>query len=69
MEYWLPDKVYDILKWVSILLCPALATLVGVIFNVWGIPYGDQIVTTINAIGLFIGGVIGLSQLSVMGDE
>ena len=64
--YLLPDKAYDVLKWVSVLFCPAAALLVGTIFKTWGLPYADEIVTTINAVGVFIGAVIGASQLSAM---
>lgn len=66
-DYLLPNGAYDILKWVGLIVCPALAAFVGVVFNAWGVPYADQIVTTINAIGVLIGAVIGASQLSVMG--
>ena len=65
----LGNKTYNILKWVSILFLPALATFIGVIFRVWNIPYVDQIVTTINAIATFIGAIIGLSTLSYNKDE
>ena len=60
----LRNKVYDVLKWLSILVFPALATFIGVVFRVWDIPYVDQIVTTINALGTFIGAIIGLSTIS-----
>lgn len=36
----------------------------------WGLPYCGELVTTINAIGLFVGALIGVSQLtSVKADE
>ena len=64
MQYILPDGIYDILKWIGLVLCPALAVLVATVGPVWGVPYVEPIVTTINAIGLFIGALIGVSQLS-----
>ena len=64
MDYFLPDWLYDILKWVGLVLCPALAVLVATVGPAWGMPYVEPIVTTINAIGLFIGACIGLSALS-----
>lgn len=64
MQYILPDWAYDVLKWVGLVLCPALAVLIGTVGPVWGMPHVDAIVTTINAVGLFIGALIGVSQLS-----
>lgn len=67
MEYLLPDNIYQILKWVGLILMPALAALIGAVGPAWGLPHVDAIVLTINAIGTFIGVVIGASQVSVMG--
>ncbi len=66
-EYLIPEKIYQILKWVALILLPALAVLISTIGPQWGMPYIESIVTTINAIGLFIGTIIGASQLSSMG--
>ena len=60
----IPNKVYDVLKWVAIIVMPALATLVTVIFQVWGIPYGDQIATTITALATFLGICLGVSSFN-----
>lgn len=59
----LPDKVYDILKWICILVLPATAVLYGTLGVIWGWAYVDQIVKTINAIDLFIGTIIGVSTI------
>ena len=63
-EYLLPNGVYDCLKWIGLILCPALAALVGAVGPAWGMPNVDAIVLTINAVGVFIGAVIGVSQMS-----
>ena len=65
----LSDKLYNVLKWIALICLPALATLIGVLFATWGIPYSEQIVTTINAIGLFIGALIGISAYNFKGEE
>jgi len=44
---------------------PALSVLIAVIFKVWEIPYSIQITTTINAIAVFIGALIGVSQVNL----
>lgn len=64
MEYLLPDFVYLWCKWTGLVFCPALAVLVATVGPAWGMPYVEPIVTTINAVGLFIGALIGVSQLS-----
>lgn len=64
MQYLIPDSVYDILKWVGLIACPALATFIGVVGPVWGMPHVDAVVTTINATGLLIGALIGASAMT-----
>lgn len=67
MNYLLPENAYQILKWVGLILCPALAALIGAVGPAWGMPRVDAVVLTINALGTFIGVIIGASQLSAMG--
>lgn len=68
--YLLPDKAYKVLKWLALIALPAVAWLVGVVGSQWGLPHCGEIVTTINAVGLFVGALIGVSQLtSVKADE
>lgn len=57
----LPDKVYDVLKWICLICLPALATFYGVMSKIWGLPYGEQIVGTITAIDAFLGAILGIS--------
>lgn len=64
-KYLLPDKAYAALKWVALIALPALAVFVHVVGPAWGLPYVDQIVTTLNALGTLIGAVIGASELKV----
>lgn len=56
------NKTYDTLKWVAIIVIPALATLVLTVGKIWGLPYYDNIGATISAIGLFIAAIIGVSS-------
>lgn len=57
------DKVYDILKWIALVVLPAIATLYAALSGIWGFPYGEQIVGTIAAIDTFFGVVIGVSSI------
>lgn len=56
------NKVYDILKWIAIVVLPALATLYFALAGIWGLPYGEQIVGTITAVDTFLGVVLGVSS-------
>lgn len=57
----IPDKMYDILKWVVIIVLPAIATLYAALSAVWAWPYSDQVVTTITAVDTFLGAVLCIS--------
>lgn len=57
------NKVYDILKWIALVVLPALATLYGALAPTWGWPYAEEIVYTITAIDTFLGALLGISNL------
>ena len=61
----LPDKIYNILKWVCLIALPACSVLYFTLAKIWGLPYGAEITATINAVALFIGSLIGVSQISI----
>jgi hypothetical protein len=56
----IPGKLYDILKWVALIVLPSLATLVKAICMIWNLPYGDAISLTITAVATFIGALLGV---------
>lgn len=60
----LPDKVYDVLKWVCLICLPAIAVLYTVLAKIWGLPFESEIPATINAIAVFIGTLIGISHIA-----
>ena len=59
-----PTRHTRILKWVALIALPAVAWLVGAVGPQWGLPHCGEIVTTINAVGVFVGALIGVSQLT-----
>lgn len=61
--YLLPDKAYEILKWVSLIALPAIAVFAQTVGPAWGLPHVDQIVATIDALGVLIGALIGVSEI------
>lgn len=58
------NKIYDILKWVALVVLPALATLYFALSGIWGFPYGEQVVGTITAIDTFLGALLGISSIN-----
>ena len=59
----IPDKVYDVLKAVALVVLPAIVTLHFGLASIWGWPYSEQIVGSITAIDTFIGVVLGISSM------
>ena len=57
----LSNKVYDILKWIALVVLPALSALYLGLSTLWGFPYGDQISGTIALIDTFLGALLGIS--------
>jgi hypothetical protein len=55
------DKTYDILKWVALILLPALGTLYFAIAGIWGLPYAEQVLGTITAVDTCLGTILGIS--------
>lgn len=67
----LSNKAYDTLKYIALILLPAIGTLYFALSGIWGFPYGEQIVGTITAIDTFVGALIGISAYNYnqRGDE
>lgn len=61
----LNDSVYNCLKWICLTFLPACAFLYGLLADIWGLPYESQITRTISGVALFIGMLIGISQLAI----
>lgn len=58
------NKVYDVLKWITLVFLPALTTLVGVILNTFNIECTDIVLTIMTAITTFLGTVLGISNIN-----
>ena len=65
-KYLLPDKA---LKWVALIALPALSVFVHVVGPAWNLPCVDQIVTTLNALAVLVGALIGVSELKARYSE
>ena len=65
----LPNKLYDVLKWVCLIALPALAVFYAVIAKIWGLPFEAEIPATINAVAVLIGALIGVSHMTIKKEE
>ena len=57
----IPDKIYDILKWITLVVLPALGTAYVALANVWGFPYPEEISKTVLAVCTLLGALLGIS--------
>lgn len=57
----LNNRVYDALKWIAMILLPALGTLYFGLCEIWGLPYGKEVVGTITVLDTFLGALLGIS--------
>ena len=58
------NKLYDILKWIAQLLLPALGALYFALAQIWGFPYGEEIVGTLTLVDTFLGALLGISTIN-----
>lgn len=64
------DKLYEIMRWATWIVLPAIATLISALNTAWnwGWPI-DAILTTFVAVETFIGGVLGIAKISYDAEE
>jgi hypothetical protein len=56
------NKMYDVLKWIAMVVLPALATLYFALAGIWGFAYAEEVVGTITAVDTFLGVLLGISS-------
>ena len=64
-EWLIPNRVYDVLKWIGLVVFPALAVCFGTVAPACGLDAGisNTVVLALNAVGTCIGAVIGVSAI------
>ena len=65
----LNNKTYDVMKWIAQYLLPAVGALYFALSQIWGLPYGEQIVGTITAVDAFLGAILGISTMNYKKEE
>ena len=56
------NKMYDTLKWIAMVVLPAIGTLYFALAGIWGFPYAEEIVGTLTAVDTFLGVLLGISS-------
>lgn len=59
----LSNRVFDILKWVCLVVLPACATLYMGLAKIWALPFEVEIPQTITVIDAFLGALLGVSTI------
>ena len=60
----LPQKIYETLRWVIAIILPAIGVFIVSINSIWeiGLP-AEEISLTLDAIGLLLGTIFGISKI------
>lgn len=58
----IPNKLYDILKWLCLIASPAIIAFITTIFSLYQIPGVEVVTGTIAAVTTLIGALIGISS-------
>ena len=63
-RYWLPEPVYQVLKWTALVLMPLASVIYTALAGVWGWGGANEIAATLQIVGVAIGATIGVSEIS-----
>ena len=56
------NKAYDVLKYIAQIVLPAIASFYFGLANLWGLPFGEEVVGTITLIDTLIGALLMISS-------
>lgn len=59
----IPDEIYDVLKWVVLVVIPALTTAYVALAGIWNWPYAAEVAKTSAAICTLLGAILGISTV------
>lgn len=63
------NKTYDILKYIALIVLPAVSACYFGLAQIWGWPYGQEIVGSIAVIDTFLGAILQISTGNYNGEE
>lgn len=65
----IPDKVYDVLKWLTLVCIPAFTAAYVGLSQIWGWPCADQVAKTSAVVCALIGALLGISTVAYNKDQ
>ena len=65
----LNDNIYDVLKWVAILLLPATSAFIGTVGQAIDFEHTAVAVIIVNAFAVFLGSILGISTFNYNKDK
>lgn len=57
----LNNKVYDVMKWIVMIVLPAISALYVGLGSIWDWPCIEQVAGTISCVTVFLGALLGIS--------
>lgn len=57
----IPDRIYDILKWIVMIVIPALTTAYVGLAAIWHWPYPEEVAKTSAIVCTLLGALLGIS--------
>ena len=57
----IPNSLYDTLKWIVMIVIPALTTAYVGLSSIWGWPYAEEVAKTSAVVCVLLGALLGIS--------
>ncbi len=64
----LSNKTFDILKWITMIVIPALTTAYVGLASIWSWPYAEEVAKTSAVICTLLGALLGISSVNYYAD-
>ena len=64
LDLTINNKLFDTLKWITLVALPAFGTLYFALAGIWELPFAEQVLGTLVALELFFGTLLGISNHS-----
>ena len=65
----LSDRTYDWIKWLVVIVLPAIASCYTGLSQIWSLPYASEIPATITVICTFLGAILCISTAQYNKDK
>lgn len=65
----IPNQIYDVLKWVVMIVLPALSTAYVGLAAIWQWPMADEVAKTCSVVCVLLGALLGISTAEYNKDQ